>query len=90
MSVKPSNRGKAVFSVDVFYIDEIGKMECFSDKFKKLFTRLLDSEKPVIATIAFRGEGIIGEIKKRNDVQLFVMTRNNRDLIFADILKLMM
>lgn len=71
-------------------IDEIGKMECFSDKFKKLLTRLLDSEKSVIATIALRGEGIIGEIKKRNDVQLFVMTHNNRDLIFADILKLMM
>lgn len=71
-------------------IDEIGKMECFSGNFKKLLTRLLDSEKPVIATIALRGEGIIAEIKKRKDVQFFVMTLSNRDSLFLKILKLMM
>jgi nucleoside-triphosphatase len=71
-------------------IDEIGRMECFSDNFKKLLTGLLDSEKPVIATIALRGEGIIGEIKKRKDVQLFVMTKGNRELLCAEIMKLLM
>ncbi len=59
-------------------IDEIGKMECFSEKFKKLVKTLLDSEKPIIATIALKGEGFISEIKKRDDVHLFELTQANR------------
>lgn len=43
-------------------IDEIGKMECMSDKFKKLLKEILNSQKPVIATIALKGGGLIEEI----------------------------
>ena len=45
-------------------IDEIGKMECYSEKFKKLLKEILDSEKRVIATIALKGSGTIEEIKR--------------------------
>ncbi len=62
-------------------IDEIGKMESFSEKFKKLVKGLLDSEKPVIATIAQKGEGFISEIKKRGDVLLFELTQANRVML---------
>jgi nucleoside-triphosphatase len=72
---------------DLIIIDEIGKMECFSPKFKKLTERLLDSEKPVIATISLKGGGIIEEIKTRSDVKLFVMTQNNRNELLSEILK---
>lgn len=75
---------------DLIIIDEIGKMECFSDKFKRMVMQLFDSMKPVIATIALRGEGIIEEIKKRKDIQLLVMTHSNRDFLFLKILKLLM
>lgn len=68
-------------------IDEIGKMECFSDKFRKLIKELLDSEKFVIATIALKGGGEISEIKKRDDIKLFEITHGNRDSLLSEILK---
>jgi len=67
-------------------IDEIGKMECLSDRFKTLLIQVIKSEKMVIATIALRGEGFIAEIKKRADVLLFEITEQNRDFLLSDIL----
>ena len=68
-------------------IDEIGKMECFSSRFKKLVREALDSEKWVIATVAFKGEGLIAEVKTRQDIMLFEITKRNRDSSFPEILR---
>ncbi len=38
--------------VDLFVIDEIGRMECFSERFVEAVRRLLDSDKSVLATSA--------------------------------------
>lgn len=67
-------------------IDEIGKMECFSDKFKILLNEVLESEKKVVATIALKGSGLIADIKKRRDVMLFEVTQQNRNTLVPDIL----
>src|SRR5512134_4116108 len=37
---------------DVYLIDEIGKMECLSDRFVNRMRLLLDGPRPVIATVA--------------------------------------
>jgi nucleoside-triphosphatase len=74
-------------STHLIIIDEIGKMECFSEKFKKLVPEILDSETSVIATIALKGSGLIAEIKGRKDVEIFEITKKNRDFLFLDILK---
>ena len=76
-------------TIGLIIIDEIGKMECYSDKFKKLLKEILDSEKWVIATIARKGSGLIAEVKKRKDIKLFEMTSSNRDSLFSEILNLM-
>ena len=68
-------------------IDEIGKMECFSDQFKKLLKEILDSGKWVIATIALKGSGLIAEVKERKDVRLLEITKGNRESLFSEILK---
>jgi nucleoside-triphosphatase len=68
-------------------IDEIGKMECFSEKFKKLLGKILDSQKLVIATIALKGSGFIVEIKGRKDIKILEITKKNRDFLFLEILK---
>ena len=68
-------------------IDEIGKMEFFSDKFKKRLIEILNSNKMVIATIALKGSGPVEAIKKRSDVQLFIMSKNNRNALVTEILK---
>jgi nucleoside-triphosphatase len=68
-------------------IDEIGKMECLSDRFKKLLREALGSGKRVIATIALKGSGLITEVKQRQDVKLYEITQSNRDVLVSEILK---
>ena len=70
---------------DLFIIDEIGKMECFSNQFIKKMTSLLDSGKPVVATVALKGGGFIGAVKKRPGVELWEITKKNRDEIVERI-----
>jgi nucleoside-triphosphatase len=67
-------------------IDEIGKMECFSHKFRRMINEILDSEKMLIATIALKGDGLIEEIKGRDDIKFFEMTKNNRGSLLSEIL----
>ena len=64
-------------------IDEIGKMELIYHKFKNLLKNLLNSDKLLIATIALKGKGIIQDIKNREDVKLFKITKSNRDRLSA-------
>jgi nucleoside-triphosphatase len=68
-------------------IDEIGKMECLSQRFKTVVRTVLDSGKAVIATIALKGPGFIAEVKGREDVMLFEMTLENRDSLAEEILR---
>jgi nucleoside-triphosphatase len=68
-------------------IDEIGKMECLSQKFRGLLKELLDSEKGVVATIAMKGAGLIEEVKGRKDVKIFGISERNRDRLLSEILK---
>ena len=68
-------------------IDEIGKMECFSARFRNVVLELLDSERWVIATIALKGGGIIEEIKRRQDMRLFEINFGNRESLVTEILK---
>ena len=68
-------------------IDESGKMECLSDKFRKTLKGILDSEKRVIGTIALKGSGLIVEIKEREDIRLFTITQSNRNSLLSEILE---
>lgn len=62
-------------------IDEIGKMECFSQKFQKIITQLLEGEKTLVATIAIKGRGFPAKIRKRKDCDLIHLIKENRDLL---------
>lgn len=63
----------------VFVIDEIGKMECFSEKFCLKMAALLDSESPVFGSIALKGGGFIGQVRSREDFEIVSVTHKNRD-----------
>lgn len=65
--------------VRVWLIDEIGKMECLSERFVQAMERLLDSPTPVVATIGKRGPGLIAAAKKRDDAELWEVTESNRN-----------
>jgi nucleoside-triphosphatase len=66
-------------SVDVFLIDEIGKMELFCPAFVDAIPRLLDGTVPVLATVALKGTGLIAAVKSRPDVEIQTVTTANRD-----------
>ncbi len=72
-------------SPELFIIDEIGKMECFSDIFVKRMSSLLDSGRPVVATIALKGGEFISEVKNRAGVELWEVTKKNRNDMAAKI-----
>jgi nucleoside-triphosphatase len=65
--------------IDLFIVDEIGKMECLSAVFVARIRRLLDSEEPLVATVAERGSGLVPEVKKRTDCVLGEVNLNNRN-----------
>jgi len=69
----------------VIIIDEIGKMECLSQRFKAVVRSVLDSETPVIATVALKGAGFIAEVKNRGDIKLLEMTAGNRAALPVEI-----
>jgi nucleoside-triphosphatase len=69
----------------VWMIDEIGKMECLSQAFVDAVRRLLDSGRPLVATVAQRGGGFMDEVKRRRDVEVWTVTRGTRDTLPAKI-----
>ena len=68
-------------------IDEIGKMELFSRRFRSLIQQILKTDKKLLATISSKGGGLIKEIKQRSDVHIFEVTRQNRDNLIHTILE---
>jgi nucleoside-triphosphatase len=74
-------------SVSLIIIDEIGKMECFSELFRHLVRQVLDSDKIVLATIALKGNGFIDGIKKREDVKLVELVENRREILVEEIVR---
>lgn len=66
-------------------IDEIGKMECLSVRFRDLVVALLDGPVPLIATIALKAGGFIEAVKRRGDVRIFEVTERKREGLLADI-----
>ena len=66
-------------SVDIFLIDEIGKMECYCPAFVAAVRQVLEGPVPVLASIALKGGGFIAEVKARPDVRIIEVVRGNRD-----------
>jgi len=66
---------------NIIILDEIGKMECFSEAFKKAALRALDSPNMVIGTITFGGDEFISRIKQRSDIEIIEVNLLNRDTL---------
>jgi len=66
----------------LLFIDEIGRMECLSARFVDLVRRLLASDTALVATVAARGPGLIGEVKQRSDCALEELRPGERECLF--------
>ena len=73
--------------VDVYLVDEIGKMECFSSLFVSKMRELLNADKPVIATVAKKGSGLIEKAKQWPGRELWELTHANRDARVTEVSK---
>jgi len=74
---------------ELFVIDEIGKMECFSEKFVAAVRKLFASQRSVLATVAQKGAGLIREVKDYPSTKTFNLTRQNHDKTIAEILEIL-
>lgn len=72
---------KAISDKKVIVIDEIGKMELFSEKFRKIVISALDSHCSVLATITKASHPFVERVKSRNDVEIIEVTERNGNLL---------
>ena len=72
--------------VDLFIIDEIGKMECFSPYFIRAAQQILLGPAPLLATVALKGSGFIAQVKTHPGIGLIEVTPANRDTLPAEIM----
>ncbi len=70
-------------------VDEIGKMELFSEKFKQIILKCLEAPNDFLATIVQKGNFFTGQIKNRKGVQLFRLDASNRASLEKEILALL-
>lgn len=69
----------------IVLIDEIGKMETFSNHFNKLVLEVLKSDKIFIGTIALKGTPFVESLKKIEFVRLFNLEYLKQEVIFNKI-----
>jgi nucleoside-triphosphatase len=77
---------KGIKENKIIIIDEIGKAEMLSEKFRKAVLMALNSQKKVLGTIKFTHDSFTDKIKKRSDTKIFYLTRENREKIKKEIL----
>jgi nucleoside-triphosphatase len=73
----------------LIFIDEIGKMELFSGKFKEKLIEVLNSPHRVVATIRKGNPPFISDIKGRPDTVVINITMANREAIADEIVKML-
>lgn len=76
---------KAIQEGKIIVIDEIGKMELFSERFRQTLISALDSPHLIIATIKEGPDPLTQKIKSRDDAQIFQMTLENRNQLLKSV-----
>ena len=66
-------------------VDEIGRMELFSDSFKKTILEIMDSGKRVLGTIMLNSNKWADAIKRRSEVHVVPVTGANRQQVLAGL-----
>jgi nucleoside-triphosphatase len=75
----------AVKECDLVVIDEIGKMELFSDNFKTAVLDLMDSGKWVLGTIMLSPNPWADRIKRQPQINIIEVTRDNHQQVLGEL-----
>lgn len=68
---------EALKNKDIIIIDEIGKMELFSKRFKRVVLETLDSAKRLLGVIHIAKTEFLNRIRKRKDIEIFEVNQDN-------------
>lgn len=77
---------QAIEISDLIVIDEIGKMELFSPRFREAVLKAIDSGKKVLGTIMLSPNPFADNIKRHPKVKVIQLTRANHDEALREIL----
>jgi nucleoside-triphosphatase len=80
---------EAAPGLDLIVVDEVGKMECLSDRFVAAMERLWSQPVPLVITVAEKGGSLIEGLKAKPDKILLTVTPANREALPARILDLL-
>lgn len=75
----------AVAQSELVVVDEIGKMELFSPRFREVVLALISSGKKVLGTIMLNPHPWADTIKRHPQVKLVELTRDNHTQVLADL-----
>lgn len=79
----------ALSTKDLIVVDEIGRMELYSRRFRAEVLAALDSPKPLVAVIQQRSDPFLDSIRVRPDVRLWTVTPTNRDRLPGELAALL-
>ncbi len=85
-TVGVSSLERATQESELVVVDEIGKMELFSDKFRNVALSIIDGEKRVLGTIMLNPDPFADAIKSKPQVKLLTLTRENRTGVMEELL----
>jgi nucleoside-triphosphatase len=75
----------AMRDCDMVVVDEIGKMEMLSLKFRDAITRLIDSNQRMLGTILLHNHMWSDVIKARPEVQVIMLNRDNNAQVLNEV-----
>jgi len=70
---------------DLVVIDEIGKMEMLSLRFREAASRIIAGDKKVLGTVLFHHHAWSDMIKARSEVSLLMLNRDNYAAVLAEV-----
>jgi nucleoside-triphosphatase len=72
-------------SADVVLIDELGKMELASERFREAVLALFDSDVPIVATVHTFRHRLTDALKRRPNVSTIRLSAANRDRLPSEV-----
>ncbi len=73
---------------EVAVVDEIGKMESISPRFRQLIKELMASDKTVVATIGLKGDAFMEDVRRTPGATMLSLSPRNREEVLEEIARL--
>jgi nucleoside-triphosphatase len=80
---------RAITEADLVVVDEIGKMELFSQGFRQAVAEAIEGDKPVLGTVMASPEPWVDALKALSQVTVLEVTQDNREQMAPLIMELL-